>query len=309
YQGEITPSSFFTLLILLGGAAESIRKVSDVWNKLQQSNAAAERVFAVIDEEREVESPDAFELAALKSKIEFRDIAFSYPGSERPVLQKINLSVEAGHNVAIVGPNGSGKTTLANLVPRFYDPDSGQILIDGKDIRHATLFSLRNQIGLVTQNVTTFNDTIAANIAYGKGEATREEIIAAAKRSFAHEFIEPLPDGYDSVIGEQGAGLSGGQLQRIVIARAILKNPAILIFDEATSQVDADSEAKIHKAIEEVMQDRTSFIIAHRFSTVISADVIVVMDQGKIIAQGQHSELIETCTLYQSLYETQLVKG
>jgi len=309
YRGEMQASDFFTLLILLGATAESVRKVSDVWNKIQQANAAAERVFAVVDESTEVESPDAFELAPLKNKIEFKDIVFSYPSSPSAVLKGINLSVKAGHNVAIVGPNGSGKTTLANLIPRLYDPQSGQILIDGKDIAKATLFSLRDQIGLVTQNVMTFNDTIAANIGYGKTDATKELIVAAAKRSFAHEFIAPLPDGYDTVIGEQGAGLSGGQLQRIVIARAILKNPAILIFDEATSQVDADSEAKIHKAIEEIMQDRTSFVIAHRFSTVISADVIVVMDRGRIIAQGQHDKLIKTCSLYQSLYETQLVKG
>jgi ABC-type multidrug transport system fused ATPase/permease subunit len=308
YKGTVQPADFFTLLILLGAAADSIRRMSDVWNRLQQANAAAERVYAIIDEKPEAENPDAFELEPLKSKVDFIDIEFTYPSSKTPVLKGINLSVEAGHNVAIVGPNGSGKTTLANLIPRFYDPDTGRILIDGKDIREATLFSLRSQIGMVTQNVVTFNDTIAANIAYGKQDATREEIISAAKRAFAHEFIAPLPDGYDSVIGEQGSGLSGGQLQRIVIARAILRNPAILIFDEATSQIDADSEAKIHKAIEEIMQDRTSFIIAHRFSTVISADVIVVMDNGRIIAQGQHDELIKTCPLYQSLYETQLVK-
>jgi len=245
----------------------------------------------------------------LKYKIEFKDIVFTYPGSEIPALKQVNLSVEAGHNVALVGPNGSGKTTLANLIPRFYDPDSGRILIDGKDIREAKLHSLRSQVGMVTQNVITFNDTIAANIAYGKPGATREEIIAAARRSFAHEFIEPLPKGYDTMIGEENTGLSGGQFQRIVIARAILKNPAILIFDEATSQVDADSEAKIHNAIEEIMQDRTCFIIAHRFSTVITADVIVVMDDGQIVAQGQHNELMNTCPLYQSLYETQLVKA
>ena len=306
---EIDPSEFIALVALLGTSAESVRKSSDIWNKVQQANAAAERVYAIIDRKLEAESPDAFELVSLKNKIEFRDITFTYPGSETPVLKHINLSVEAGHNVALVGPNGSGKTTLANLIPRFYDPDSGQVLIDGKNIREATLFSLRSQIGMVTQNVITFNDTIAANIAYGKSGATKEEIIAAARRSFAHEFIAPLPNGYDAIIGEQGTGLSGGQLQRIVIARAILKNPAILIFDEATSQVDADSEAKIHKAIEEIMQDRTTFIIAHRFSTVISADVIVVMDEGRIVAQGQHDKLMQTCPLYQSLYETQLVKA
>jgi ABC-type multidrug transport system fused ATPase/permease subunit len=309
YRGTMQASDFFTLLILLGATAESVRKTSDVWNKMQQAKAGAERVFHILDEPAEGEKPDAIELSPLQERIEFRNVVFSYPGTNRPVLKGINLSIQAGHNVAIVGPNGSGKTTLANLLPRFYDSDSGRVLIDGKDIRDATLFSLRSQIGMVTQDVMTFNDTIAANIAYGKPSATREEIIAAAKRSFAHEFIFPLPDGYDTIIGERGAGLSGGQLQRIIIARAILKNPAILIFDEATSQVDADSEAKIHRAIEEIMQDRTSFIIAHRFSTVITADVIVVMDDGRIIAQGQHEELMQTCPLYQSLYETQLIKA
>jgi subfamily B ATP-binding cassette protein MsbA len=307
-HGRLDSSEFLTLLLLLGASAEAVRKTSDIWNKIQEAKAAAERVFAIVDEPVEFEKPGAVELPPLKSRIEFKNIVFTYPGGIAPVLKGVNLVVQAGHNVAIVGPNGSGKTTLANLLPRFYDPDSGQTLIDGTNIRDVTLSSLRRHIGMVTQDMVTFHDTIAANIGYGKPDATREEIIAAAKRSFAHEFINPLPDGYDTLIGEHSTGLSGGQIQRIVIARAILKNPAILIFDEATSQVDADSEAKIHKAIEKIMKDRTSFIIAHRFSTVINADVIVVMDQGRIIAQGQHSELIKTCSLYQSLYETQLVK-
>jgi ABC-type multidrug transport system fused ATPase/permease subunit len=207
----------------------------------------------------------------------------------------------------VVGPNGSGKTTLINLLPRFFSPDSGRILIDGIDIKNCTLKSLRGQIAMVTQNVVTFNDTIAANIGYGNPNATMEDIITAAKRSYVHEFIEPLPDGYNTVIGEHGSGFSGGQLQRIVIARAIVKNPSILIFDEAMSQVDADSEAKIHKVLEELMRDRTSFVIAHRFSTIISSDIIVVMDKGNIIAQGKHDELMNSCAVYRSLYETQLI--
>lgn len=309
FEGHIQPSEFFTLLLALGVSAESLRKTSTIWNKIQRANAAAQRAFTVIDREPEYEDPQARQIEPLRDIICFENVVFTYPGSAKPVLRGINLSVKAGQNIAIVGPNGSGKTTLANLVPRFYDPDSGRILIDGQDIKKATLKSLRAQMALVTQQVTTFHATIAENIAYGKPEATRDEIIEAAKMAYAHEFIEPLSEGYDTFIGEQGAGLSGGQLQRIIIARAILKNPAILIFDEATSQVDADSESKIHKAIEQIMHHRTSFIIAHRFSTIISADLIVVMNYGKIVAKGTHGQLLESCKLYQSLYETQVVKS
>ena len=304
---HLEATDFFVLLILLGTAAEAVRKTSDIWNKIQEAEAAADRVFSIMDEPLESQQPNAVELAPLKNTIEFRNVFFSYPGAIAPVLKNINLTIKAGHNIALVGPNGSGKTTLANLIPRFYDPDCGQVLIDDTDIKNVSLSSLRNQIGMVTQEVVTFNDTIAANIAYGRTNATMDEIINAAKKAYAHEFITLLPDNYQTIIGEQGMGLSGGQLQRIVIARAILKNPPILIFDEATSQIDADSEAKIHRALEEIMQNRTSIIIAHRFSTIIKADVIVVLDKGQIVAEGQHSELIKTCRLYQSLYENQLI--
>ncbi|MBP8605006.1 MAG: ABC transporter ATP-binding protein [Phycisphaerae bacterium] len=304
---RLQSSEFFILIGLLGVAAESVRKVSDVWNFIQQANAAAERVFAVIDEPREPEVPGAFDLKPLQKDIVFEDIAFTYPGSLQPALKGVNLTVPAGKTVAVVGPNGSGKTTLVNLIPRFFEPDSGRILIDGQDIHKASLASLRDQISLVTQQVVTFNDTIANNIAYSKPGASMDEIVRAAKMAYAHEFIEPLPDGYNTLIGESNAGFSGGQLQRIVIARAILKNPKILIFDEAMSQIDADSEAKIHAALEAIMKDRTCFLIAHRFSTVISADFIVVMDGGRIAAQGRHEELMASCGLYKRLYETQLI--
>jgi ABC-type multidrug transport system fused ATPase/permease subunit len=307
--GGLDGPKFLVLLASLGASAESVRKTSDIWNRIQQANAAAERVFGVMEQPVEFEKPDAAVLPPVRGNIEFRDVVFAYPGAEQPALAGVNLNVTAGHNVAIVGPNGSGKTTLVNLLPRFYDPSSGRVLIDGHDINDVTLESLRGQIGMVTQDVITFNDTIAANIAYGRHNATQEEVIDAAKRAFAHEFISQMPDGYNTVIGEHSTGLSGGQLQRIIIARAILKNPAILIFDEATSQVDADSEAKIHQAIEEIMRGRTTFIIAHRFSTVVSADVIVVMNGGRIIAQGQHEQLMRACPVYQRLYETQLIQA
>lgn len=305
-QSNMQQSSFFGMLILMGTAAESIRKSSDLWNRVQDSNAAAERVFQVIDETPEYEKTDAKECTPLSECLEFRNVRFTYPAAAQPVLKGFNLKVSAGDTVAIVGPNGSGKTTLINLIPRLYDVDDGAVMIDGVDIRDVTLKSLRAQIGMVTQDVVTFNDTVAANISYGKPGASIEEIIRASKLSFAHEFIETLPEGYDTFIGEEGAGFSGGQLQRIVIARAILKDPSILIFDEAMSQVDADSEVKIHKAMEELVKDRTCFVIAHRFSTVISADKIVVLNRGQIEAEGSHSELVKSCRIYQNLYETQL---
>ncbi|MFC1762424.1 ABC transporter ATP-binding protein, partial [Planctomycetota bacterium] len=307
-NGVISQENLFGLLLFLGMAGESVRRSSDIWNFVQRANAAAGRIFEIMDHRLEDDSHADVPLPPFRDAITFENIFFKYNSRTEPTLRGIDLTIKSGENVAIVGSNGSGKTTLANLIPRFYDPGQGRLLIDGQDIQQVGLRSLRQQIGLVTQQSMTFNETISQNIAYGKPDATEAEIIAAAQKAHAHEFIEQLPLGYQTMIGERGTGLSGGQLQRIVIARAIIKNPAILIFDEATSQVDAESEAKIHEAIERIMKNRTAIIIAHRFSTVVSADKIVVIDDGKILAQGQHKQLIKTCKLYQALYETQLLQ-
>lgn len=245
-------------------------------------------------------------LGPIQREIRFEDITFAYPNSSGPALVDVSLTVPRGRCVAIVGRNGSGKTTLLALLPRFYDPQEGRVLIDGVDTRHATLKSLRSQISIVTQDSVIFPGTIEENIKYGSPLATRQEVEAAARRAFAHDFILEKPQGYDTLLGELGGQLSGGQKQRICIARAILRKAPILILDEATSQVDAESEGLIQQAIEGLMHERTTFVIAHRFSTILSADEIVVMDRGRIVGQGRHEDLLATCETYQHLYERQL---
>lgn len=303
--GGMLTTEFFILVGLLATMAESGRKLGKVIPRLQTANASAQRVYQLYDMPIETDVPNAKHLGRMKKSLEIRNLSFTYPNSPATTLGDINLNVQAGEVIAVVGPNGSGKTTMLSMIPRFFIPDKGQILIDGQDIADVTLASLRQQISIVTQQTVTFNDTIASNIAYGNQNATEEQIVAAAKCAYADEFITNTSDGYQTIIGEQGATLSGGQLQRLAIARAIIRDPAILIFDEAMSQIDSDSEAKIQKALAQFAQGRTSFIIAHRLSTIISADRIVVLDDGKLIDQGKHKQLLQSCDLYRQLYEMQ----
>jgi ATP-binding cassette, subfamily B, bacterial MsbA len=288
---------------MLGGVSDPIRKLSNVHSKLQRAAAAADRICALMDREPQVvEKVTAIELPRHRHAIEFEDVHFSYHG-RAPLLQGITLTVRHGETIALVGPNGCGKTTLMNLLPRFWDIDSGVIRIDGRDIRDLRIRSLRRQIGIVPQETILFQDTIARNIAYGDPSASREAIIQGAKRAYAHQFIMSLPQGYGTIIGELGHGLSGGQRQRIALARAMLRDPAILILDEATSAVDIQDEALIRKAIEEFSQGRTTFLISHSLGTIQFADRIVLIDAGRIQAVGTDHELKRTSPLYRRLHE------
>lgn len=278
-----------------------------IGSMLSRAEASAERIYEVIDAAAEVsDKPDALPLPAIMGKIEFDHVSFKYKGSEGLVLNDVSFSVEPNQTIAILGQTGSGKSSIINLVPRFYDVTGGQVKIDGTDVRDVTLESLRNQIGIVLQETTLFAGTIRENIAYGKPEASQDDVIQAAKAAQAHEFIVDLPDGYDSLVGERGVGLSGGQKQRIAIARALLVQPRILIMDDSTSSVDTETEYLIQQALEQLRKGRTTLVIAQRISTVRNADQILVLDEGKIAAKGTHKELMETSELYAEILETQL---
>jgi subfamily B ATP-binding cassette protein MsbA len=303
-KGISTPGTFFSFLTALFMLYDPVRKLTNVNNTIQQGIAGAKRVFGIIDIVPDIRnSVTATDLPKISTGIDIQNVTFAY--EETPVLKNINLSIKAGEVVAFVGMSGGGKTTLVNLIPRFYDVTEGRILIDGSDIREVTIESLRGQIAIVTQQTILFNDTVRNNIAYGNIEETEENIIQAAKAANAHDFIMNLPDGYDTVIGEQGAKLSGGERQRISIARALLKDAPILILDEATSSLDTEAEIEVQDALENLMKGRTTLIIAHRLSTIRNAHRIIVLANGEIMEEGTHESLMEKRREYFRFYTMQ----
>jgi ATP-binding cassette, subfamily B, bacterial MsbA len=309
-QGDTTPGTFFSFLTGLLMLYGPVRKLTNVSNQIQQTIPAAERVFELLDlKQTVVDRPQARPLPALRQTIAFEQVSFQYEDGAEPVLHDISLVVNKGEMVALVGMSGAGKSTLADLLPRFHDVTSGRITIDGVDIRDYTLASLRAQIGIVTQETILFNETVAHNIGYGKAGAGMDDIVHAAQQAYAHAFIQELPHSYDTIIGERGVKLSGGQRQRIAIARALLKNPPILILDEATSELDAASEFMLQKALANLVEGRTVFVIAHRLATVMKADQIVVVDGGHIAEIGTHKELLAHNGLYNRLHTLQMSEG
>ena len=307
-QGVSTPGTFFSFLTALLMLYEPIKRLTNVNNTIQQGIAGAQRVFSIIDTVPEIQNKTgAVPLPAIWKAIEIRNVTFRY--EDVPVLNRINLTVRAGEAVAFVGMSGGGKTTLVNLIPRFYDVSDGQILIDGLDVRDVTMESLRAQIGMVTQQTILFNDTVRNNIVYGDSGKTEADVIRAAKAANAHNFIMNLPQGYDTVIGEQGTKLSGGERQRISIARALLKDAPILILDEATSSLDTEAEIEVQEALENLMRGRTTLVIAHRLSTIRNADRIVVLVNGEIAEEGTHETLLDKRGEYYRLYQMQFKNG
>ncbi|HZI18381.1 MAG TPA: ABC transporter transmembrane domain-containing protein [Pyrinomonadaceae bacterium] len=304
--GHLNAAQFITFLFFLFSSYDPMRKLSRLHNGMEQALAAVRHVWEVMDEHAELpEKPGAVALGPLGRGIELRNVSFHYASDERPILRDINLDIPAGQMVALVGESGGGKSTLTKLIPRFHDPASGAVLWDGTDLRDARLSSLRRHIALVTQETVLFNDTVRYNIAYGRPEATGDEIERAARAAHAHDFISELPDGYETVVGERGIFLSGGQRQRLAIARAVLAEASVLVLDEATSALDAESERLVQQALAALTRGRTTLVIAHRLSTVRRADQIVVVERGRIVERGRHAELLERGGVYRRLYELQ----
>lgn len=305
-SGEFSSGSFFLFLFTLIILMSPIKQMAAWYNVVQRASSAGSRVFEIIDMPSEIEDPkDPVQMGDIKKSIEFKKVGFNYPETEASVLKNISFSVPVGSTVALVGHSGAGKSTLVDLIPRFYDPTQGSITFDGIDIKKLKIKDLRSRIGVVTQDIFLFNGTIHENISYGREDMTQEHIESAARMAFADEFIDKLPHGYDTQIGERGLMLSGGQRQRLSIARALVKDPEILILDEATSALDTHSERLVQKALEKLMKDRTTFVIAHRLSTIYRAEQILVFDKGRIVERGTHSELLQKKGLYFHLYNMQ----
>ena len=308
-QRGLNPEDFIRFILILFSILGPIKQMGNVNLRIQTGYASAERIFSLLDTPKDIiEHSNPIQLKSFNKHIEFKNLSFEYEESEGLVLSNINFKINKGEVVAIVGPSGAGKSTIADLIPRFYDPKYGEILIDQENIKKLSLASLRKNMGIVTQDVILFNDTIKNNIAYAQPKATMESIINACKAANALEFIEEIPEGFEAIIGERGVKLSGGQKQRIAIARALLKNPPILILDEATSSLDTESEKKVQTAIEALLKDRTALIIAHRLSTVQTANKIITIEKGRISEIGTHDELYSNDGLYRKLYDIQFLK-